>query len=162
MSTTSRAAADLDFGYLLALALQSYVDELHAGLAARGFDELRPSFGLVFRALDEEPLTLTGLAARLGVSKQAAAKVVAELLERGFVEQRAGADDRRTKALVLSMRGRSLVRAARGISGQVERRLRRALGPAAVDGLRRVLSHLVEEGEAARRGGAAPRARPVW
>lgn len=160
MSTTTHDPAGLDLGYLLALGFQSYVEELHGGLAAAGFSDLRPNFGLVFRALDEGPLTLTQLAGRLGVSKQAAAKVAAELQERRFVAQQAGEDDRRTKLLVLSTRGRDLVRAAKGISHKVERRLRRALGPAAVDEMRRVLVAMVEAGELAR--GDASRARPVW
>ena len=156
------AAADApDFGILLALAFRVYVDELHAELAARGFTDMKPGFGVVFRALYERPLTLTRLAAQLGVSKQAAAKVVGELLTRELVAQQESAEDLRTKLLVLTTRGRALVRAATQIGARVEQRLVAEVGPRAVAGMRTTLEHLVTSG-----GGApemrARRARPVW
>src|SRR3954468_21334641 len=113
-----------DFGILLALAFRVYVDELHSELAKRGFDEMRPAFGLVFRALGERPLTLTQLASQLGTSKQAMAKVVAELLERDFIAQHGSDTDRRIKVLVLTERGRAVVKAAIEIGSRVEARLR--------------------------------------
>lgn len=153
--------AQADFGILLALAYRVYVDELHAALAARGYPDMRPSFGALFRALYQQPLTLTELAAQLGTSKQAAAKIVAELVERGLVVQRATDADRRRKDLVLSPRGRALVRTAIEIGTKVEARLVAEVGPKAVTGMRAALEHLVVTG-----GGQAElkarRARPVW
>lgn len=152
---------EADFGILLALAYRVYVDELHAALAARGYPDMRPSFGAVFRALHEQPLTLTQLAEQLGTSKQAAAKLVAELVERGLVVQRASDEDRRRKDLTLSPRGRALVRAAIDVGAKVEARLVAEVGARAVAGLRAALEHLIVTG-----GGQAElrarRARPVW
>lgn len=150
-----------DFGILLALAFRAYVDELHAELAARGFTDMKPGFGVVFRALHERPLTLTQLAGQLGVSKQAAAKVVGELLTRELVAQEDPPEDLRTKLLVLTTRGRALVRAAVQIGARVEQRLVAEVGTRAVAGMRTALEHLVTSG-----GGEpemrARRARPVW
>jgi len=151
---------EADFGILLALAYRVYVDELHAALAARGYPDMRPSFGAVFRALHEQPLTLTQLAELLGTSKQAAAKLVAELVERGLVVQRASDEDRRRKDLTLSARGRALVRAAIDVAAKVEARLVAEVGPRAVAGMRAALEHLIVAG-----GGQtelrARRTRPV-
>lgn len=140
--------AEADFGILLALAYRVYVDELHAALAARGFEDMRPSFGAIFRALYKESLTLTELAEQLGTSKQAATKIVAELVERGLVVQRAAEADRRRKDLTLSARGRALVRAAIEVAAKVEARLVREVGASAVAGLRVTLEHLVVSGGA--------------
>lgn len=161
MSSRERPSDAPDFGILLALAFRVYVDELHAELAARGFTDMRPGYGAVFRALHERPLTLTLLAAQLGVSKQAAGKVVGELLSRGLVAQRDGAEDLRTKLLVLTAGGRALVRAAKQVGARVEKRLAAEVGPRAVAGMRTALAHLVVSG-----GGEpelrARRVRPVW
>jgi DNA-binding MarR family transcriptional regulator len=161
MSRRSTSADAPDLGILLALAFRVYVDELHAELAARGFPDMKPGFGVVFRALQAGPLTLTQLAAQLGISKQAAAKVVGELLERGFLVQEEEPEDRRTKLLALTQRGRAVVRAAMQIGARVEARLGEEVGPRAVAGLRAALEHLVVSGgdEADMR---ARRARPVW
>lgn len=150
-----------DFGILLALALRVYLDELHSELAKRGYEDLRPAFGVTFRALMEKPLTLTQLAVQLGTSKQAMAKTVAELLKRGFVVQHGSEIDRRTKALALTDRGRGVVAAATEIGGRVESRLAGELGTANVAAMRAALEHLVVSG-----GGAAEmkarRTRAVW
>lgn len=161
MSRRSIAPDSPDFGILLALAFRVYVDELHAELATRGFPDMKPGFGVVFRALQAGPLTLTKLAAQLGMSKQAAAKVVGELLGREFLVQEDAAEDRRTKLLALTQRGRAVVRAAMQIGARVEARLSDEVGPRAVAGLRAALEHLVVAGgdESDLR---ARRARPVW
>jgi len=39
-----------DFGVLLGLAFQTFVDHLNASLARHGFADIRPAFGYVFRA----------------------------------------------------------------------------------------------------------------
>lgn len=155
------APAAPDFGILLALAFRVYVDELHEELAARGYDDIRPSFGVVFRALAERPLTLTQLAAQLNVSKQAIAKVVGELRSRRLVAQRATAADRRAKRLELTERGRAVVRAATEIGARVEDRLRAELGADTVAAMRKALEHLVIS-SGAETEMRARRARPVW
>ena len=49
----------LDLGILLGLAYQSFVDELRADLAGRGFDDLGKAYGYVFRALGAGALNLS-------------------------------------------------------------------------------------------------------
>ena len=98
---------EADFGILLTLALRSFVEQLHAELAHVGYADVRPAFGVVFRGLRDDGRTLTELAAQLGVTKQAAAKVVTEMVAKGLVERRARIADGREKELVLSTRGRA-------------------------------------------------------
>ena len=97
MSDPAESAADL--GILLTLSLRGFTSDLHSELGARGFAELRPAFGVVFRALRDEPLTLTTLANRLGVSKQAASKVVDEMVAKRLVRRRVAPTDAGAKPL---------------------------------------------------------------
>ncbi len=134
---------DYDFGILLGLAYQTFVDHLNARLAERGFADLRPAFGYVFRALAEQPLTSGQFATRLGITAQGAGKLVDHMVEAGYVERRLDTDDRRTKWLSLTSRGGAAMAAARAIHQDVEQQLEADLGAPTVATLRTVLQHLV-------------------
>ena len=153
-------ATRTDFGLLLAQAFNMYVDHLHRELARQGFLDLRPTFGLALRALHARPRTLTELAAELGVTKQAAAKVVGELAGRSLIEREPSPADGRSTLLRLSPRGKSLVTAAIRIGNAVERDLARGLGDGAAAHVRDGLERLAYEPPWS---GAPPaRARRVW
>jgi DNA-binding MarR family transcriptional regulator len=94
-----------DFAILVVGSTRALADRLQQAVAQAGYPDMRPSFGFVIRALGETSLTLTQLAERLGVTKQAAIKVVDEMEAHGFVERRLGQVDRRSKALRLTERG---------------------------------------------------------
>jgi DNA-binding MarR family transcriptional regulator len=150
-----------DLAILIVASVRTVADRLQEAVAQAGYPDMRPPFGFVVRALADGSLTLTELAQRLGVTKQAAIKVVDEMEARGFVERRPAPGDRRAKALALTARGLGVRRAALAASHRMEDELRRELGDADVDGARRVLLRFAE------RGGslddvAAGRARPVW
>jgi len=149
-----------DFGLLLARAFNAYVEHLHRGLADAGFTDLRPTFGLTLRALHRRPRTLTELARELGVSKQAAAKVVGELEGRALVEREPSPEDGRSTVLRLTGRGTSLVAAAIRIGDAVERDLGRDLGDDAAAHVRAALERLAYDSP----WGDGPPARPrrVW
>jgi DNA-binding MarR family transcriptional regulator len=143
-----------DFGILLALAYSTFVDELHAEHRRTGFDDLRRSFGYVFRALDREELSAAQLADRLGVSDQAMTHLIDEMEAKGYVERHRDARDRRVKRLRLAPRGRAALRIARGFHARYERALEDRLGAASAAALRTGLEGLLEgadEEELARR-----------
>ncbi|HEU0029918.1 MAG TPA: MarR family transcriptional regulator [Kofleriaceae bacterium] len=135
----------LDFGIVLALAYQTFVDELHAELAAHGITDLRPSYGYVLRTLAEAPLNQRALAHRLGVTDQAIAKLVAEMARRKLVARAPDPDDARARLLVVGPRGKDVLRIAHAFHGKFERRLERALGDD-VATTRRVLEHVIGTG----------------
>jgi DNA-binding MarR family transcriptional regulator len=150
-----------DFAILVVAATRTVADRLEQAVGDAGYPHMRPPFGFVIRALAESGLTLTELAERLGVTKQAAIKVVDEMEARGFVERRPAPGDRRAKILTLTERGLGVRRAALAESHAMEAELRRDLGDADVDAGRRMLLRFAE------RGGSladvhAGRARPVW
>ena len=98
----------------LLLAFRVILDEVHAELAGEGHPELRPMHGFVFQAIGPDGTTAVELGRRLGVSKQAAGKMVESLERAGYVERGADPRDARRKIVRLTARGTdSLVRSAR-------------------------------------------------
>jgi DNA-binding MarR family transcriptional regulator len=144
--------SDTDIGILLGLAFAEFVDELRADLARRGFDDLGPSYGYVFRVLGDGDRSLSELAGLLGMTLPGAGKIVDEMERRGYVERHGDPADRRVKRLRLSPRGREALKAAHAFHRRFERRLPN--GPA----LRAALQGIA--GDAA--AGPAPRyVRPL-
>jgi len=133
---------DLDLGILLGLAYQGFTEELRAGLAAQGFDDLGGAYGYVFRALAAEELTQRELAARLGITDQGMAKILGEMVARRYVERRRDPADGRAKRLRLAKRGREALAAARGSHAAFEQRLKREAGAARVRDLRVMLERI--------------------
>jgi DNA-binding MarR family transcriptional regulator len=113
----------IDFGILLGLAFRAFVNEMHADLVARGFDDLGRSYGYVFRVLGDGDRSLSELAALLGMTLPGAGKIVDEMERRGYVERRPDRVDRRVKHIALSRRGRDALTAARAFHRTFEGRL---------------------------------------
>jgi DNA-binding MarR family transcriptional regulator len=134
----------VDFGILLGLAYQAFVDRLRADLARRGFDDLGGAYGYVFRTLADEEPSQRELARRLGITDQGMAKIVAAMVERRYVERRADPDDSRVWRLRLGPRGRAALAAARRVHQAFERDLGRRHGKAAVHQLRVMLGQVAQ------------------
>jgi DNA-binding MarR family transcriptional regulator len=105
--------------------------------------------------------TLTELAGLLGVSKQAAIKVVDEMEARGFLLRTTSADDRRVKLLHLTTKGRKVRRAALAASRRMEQELGAEIGDAAVSDMRRALEQLLARHDALA-DARAGRSRALW
>ena len=133
---------DIDFGVLLNVAFGLFKRDLHRHLASRGFDDLGPSFGYVFRLLHREAHNLQGVAAALGITAQGALKIVNDMVEKGYVERRDDPDDGRVKWLELTDRARAAMAQAARFHQQYERNLARRLGEAQVGALRTVLEDM--------------------
>ena len=132
----------MDFGILLGLAYQAFVVELRDDLERAGLDGLGRADGYVFRALDQQPLTVSELATRLGVTKQAAGQIVTDMEERNLVSRRPDPDDGRSRLLELTPEGRRALRRARTFHRRFEARLARELGPEAVATVVQVLERV--------------------
>jgi DNA-binding MarR family transcriptional regulator len=136
----------VDLGILLGLGYQAFVDRLRADLKARGFDDLGGAYGYVFRVLADEPLSQREMARRLGITDQGMAKIVGEMVDRGYVERHADPHDSRVNRLRLGARGRAALRAARRFHAAFEGELRRDLGESAVRRLREMLDWIAARG----------------
>jgi DNA-binding MarR family transcriptional regulator len=136
----------IDFGVLLALAYATYVRELHEHLATQGFADLGRSDGYVFKALDAEPLTTSGLAERFGITKQGAAQIVADMRRRGYLDSAPDPSDARARLLRLTPRAVAAMRAAHDFHQRYERRLTRDHGADEVAALRALLTVIAGAG----------------
>src|SRR5919198_3720901 len=150
-----------DWAILVVGADRCVVDRLQTTLHAAGHEEMRSPYGFVIRALAAGGLRLTELAERLGVTKQAALKVVDEMEGHGLVARAAAPGDRRAKIIHLTDKGQSVRSRALAASEQMEAELRADLGDADVEAARRVLLRFIER-HGRLEDALARRARPVW
>lgn len=95
------------FGDLLALARLSWVRQMDSRLEERGHPGYRRSDALVMRLVSPGPVSIGRLGSRLGVSRQAARKVVDSLVGRGYALVERDPDDSRKLNVVLTAEGRA-------------------------------------------------------
>jgi DNA-binding MarR family transcriptional regulator len=97
---------------VLRLATQ-LVDGIQAGVAERGYTDVRPAHGFAFVRIAAGPTSIADLAEHLGTTKQAASQLVAPLVARGYVTRHDDPTDGRAQLLSLTARGRDCTAAAR-------------------------------------------------
>jgi len=95
------------FGDMLALARQSWIHRMAAELANRGFPDYRLTDAATLRRLRRGPASVGELGVPMGVTRQAARKVVRGLEERGYASTRADAGDARKLNVELTPAGRA-------------------------------------------------------
>jgi len=93
--------------------------------------------------------TVGHLLSILKVTKQSISRVLKDLLEQGYVEQKSGARDRRERRLFLTERGQKLERDLTERQSQRFARAYRETGADAVEGFRKVLLGLLDPAERA-------------
>jgi DNA-binding MarR family transcriptional regulator len=143
---------------LLAMIYRAMTEELHDRIEAEGREPLRPAHGYTFRLLvDRVDTTSVELAEHLGVTKQAASKIVSELEGWGYVERRPHATDGRARVLVLTDKGRAYVRRADEMWAEIEDRWGEVIGAERLDHIHKDLRAYVDEVA----GGRAV-LRPIW
>ncbi|MEW2578559.1 MarR family winged helix-turn-helix transcriptional regulator [Streptomyces syringium] len=115
----------------LVLALSGQlVHEIHARVVQQGFEDLRPAHGYAFARISVGDATTANLAEHLGVTKQAAAQLVEELVRKGYVERHPHPQDARARLLGLTEAGRAATRAADQAARAAVAPWREALGEA--------------------------------
>ena len=81
------------------------VEELHE----RGFTEFSPSYASLLSNLDLEGTRIGVLAARAGVTRQAAGQLLAEIEKAGFATTKPDPDDGRATIAMFTAKGRKLL-----------------------------------------------------
>ena len=122
----SRTGADL--ALLLLGGYRALVDAATAELAARGFDDFRPTHEFAMRAILAGADSASELGRRTSVSKQAAAKTIAVLRERGYVTGAPDPDDARRTRLHVTERGRDVLRVGEQVFEDLRADWERRLG----------------------------------
>jgi DNA-binding MarR family transcriptional regulator/catechol 2,3-dioxygenase-like lactoylglutathione lyase family enzyme len=145
---------------LMRSARGTYAQSIRAALHAMGIDDLPRNgvFMLAEVATSGEPTQ--GLAADLGITKQAVSQLTDILVSRGYLERQPDADDRRRIALELTERGQQVLDVSiQGVEA-VEHRLLERVSPEQIEAMRSVLIALTEIKAEALATGVARR-RPV-
>ena len=122
------------------LGFQRLLDQelTSAGFAGRGFPD-----GRVLRiCLRSSGVTISEIGRELGITRQAASKVIEKLRGSGFLEVHASTADGREKIVTLTPRAIDYLVAQRKAARAIERRLRTAIGDEGFKDLRHVLEVL--------------------
>lgn len=137
----ARTGADL--ALLLLGGFRTLVDAAIVELAARGYEDVRPVHDFAMRAIAAGADSASNLGRELSVSKQAAAKTIAVLQERGYV--RSGVDplDARRKKLQVTELGFTVMREGEAIFEELRDKWIRQIGAAQVENLEINLATLV-------------------
>jgi DNA-binding MarR family transcriptional regulator len=113
---------------LLREAFLALNDRVIARLAERGHGAVRPAHGAVFQYLDDTGTTVSQLAERAQMTKQAMAELVRHLEAHGYVVRVPDPTDRRAKLVLPTARGREVVAVAQELVPELEARIERVLG----------------------------------
>ncbi|HEU4329519.1 MAG TPA: MarR family transcriptional regulator [Lapillicoccus sp.] len=113
-------------------------------LIERGFPDVRPAHNAVFQYLDASGTTVSSLAERADMTKQAMAELVAHLEEHGYVDRVPDPNDRRAKLVRPTAKGRRLYGVVRELVPELEQQLVDLLGATRVRQLRRDLDTIRE------------------
>jgi DNA-binding MarR family transcriptional regulator len=104
-------------GAVLRLASQ-LIDGVQEGLARRGFTDVRPAHGFAFVRISAGDARTADVAEHLGVTKQAAAELVSQLIALGYVTRQPDPSDGRAQLLLLTSRGWACTQAAEAAAGE--------------------------------------------
>jgi DNA-binding MarR family transcriptional regulator len=107
----TNASPPYRFGNLLALARQSWIEQVGARMQEAGFPGYRRSDAGVLGLLLQRPRAIGQLGEALGISRQAARQLADGLAERGYVRFAADQADARRTLVTLTPSGRAYGRA---------------------------------------------------
>jgi DNA-binding MarR family transcriptional regulator len=118
-----RPRASGNLGVALREAFIAVNDLVLSRLAAQGPTAIRAAHGAVFQYLDDAGTTVSLLAERAQMTKQAMAELVVYLKAHGYVTRTPDPDDRRAKLVVPTARGREVIAVAQGLVPELEARV---------------------------------------
>jgi DNA-binding MarR family transcriptional regulator len=137
----SRSGADL--ALLLIGGFRVLVDDAIEELAKRGYEDVRPVHDFAMRAIAAGADNASELGRRLSISKQAAAKTVAALEERGYVARGADPRDARRKHLEVTALGFEVMRVGEAVFDELRDKWKQKIGTKQLERLEADLAALV-------------------
>jgi DNA-binding MarR family transcriptional regulator len=146
---------------LLFFAYRDFVSDPDDVLAHYGFGRAHHR---VLHFVNRNPgMKVADLLEILKITKQSLGRVLKQLIDHGFVEQKEGANDRRQRLLFTTPKGAELAMSLAALQGERIARALAELGPGTHDAARRFLTALIDEEARAdvmrliERAGRAPR-----
>lgn len=141
----ARSGAEL--ALLLLGSYRKLVDGTIRELAARGFDDVRPVHDFTMRAIAAGAGSASEVGRRLSVSKQAAAKTIGTLVERGYVDRTPDAADARRKTLHVTPLGWEVMHTGEAIFDELRAEWEQRLGEKELETLEAQLRTFVGDAE---------------
>ncbi|MFB7874433.1 MarR family winged helix-turn-helix transcriptional regulator [Nocardia sp. NPDC056064] len=129
---------------LLREAFQTLNDRVLTRLADSGHAAVRPAHGVVFQHLDDTGTTVSTLAERAQMTKQAMAELVLHLERHGYVVREPDPADRRAKLVLPTGRGREVVAIAQELVPAIEADVAGLIGAEGLDRLRADLRAIID------------------
>ncbi len=142
---------------LFAMAFRDLIDGLHDRLVERGWTDVRGSYGYVLLAVRDEARTTTEIGGLMGMTKQAASKLVDAMATAGYVRRHSDVHDARAKLVSSTARGRRLLAAVEAIYAELEAEWAAVLGTGRLERFRRDLERVIRAGH----DGELPAVRPA-
>jgi DNA-binding MarR family transcriptional regulator len=143
---------------LFAIGYRQLIDGLHDRLRARGWTDVRPAFGFALLAARDRATSGTELAELMGMSKQAASKLVDAMVSGGYLQRGSDPQDGRQRPVTLTGRGEDLLSAVEEVYGELEAEWAKVIGAAHLARMREdLLRVLSDPGD-----GQLPPVRPPW
>jgi DNA-binding MarR family transcriptional regulator len=137
----SRSGADL--ALLLLAGFRTLAERATVELARRGHEDVRPVHDFALRSILAGADSASELGRAMSVSKQAAAKTIATLAERGYVAREPDPADGRRTRLHVTDHGRSLLREGEAVFGDLRAQWEQQAGAASVAALEDTLRQFV-------------------
>jgi DNA-binding MarR family transcriptional regulator len=145
------------FGDLLALARLSWVRQMAARLSRLGYPDYRRSDAAALRMLRRGPVPVGRLGTELGVTRQAARKVVEGLERRGYARTERDTHDSRVLNVVLTAAGAAYAQAVTDVVQALNREFCQRVGPAQLAAADSVLRAVMTDDSALRSAASAIR-----
>jgi DNA-binding MarR family transcriptional regulator len=120
---TTRGEAPYLFGDLLALARAHWVRRMAAAVAELGYTDYRRTDAALVRLLRRGPIAIGGIGGGLGVSRQAARKLVDGLAQRGYSAEVRDENDARVVVVRLTAAGEAYASAVIEVVQRLNREL---------------------------------------
>jgi len=135
----------LNLRQLLTRATRAVNERIVASLRARGFPDARVAHAAVLANLELCGSTVTEIASRALLPKQAISKMVLELEEFGYLERSRHDTDGRAVVVRFTRKGRKLMTATFDVIASIEDAAQARLGPRRYSSLRLSLLLLLED-----------------
>ncbi len=140
-------AGDVALGDALALARQRWIHEAQRRVLAAGYQGFKRSDTVVLRRLRRGSAALVDLAEVMGVTRQAARKVVTDLQERGYVVATRDERDARRTLVTLTDSGEKYARTLAHVASDMNREASLVLESQDVEVALRVLRAMIARWE---------------
>jgi DNA-binding MarR family transcriptional regulator len=122
---------------------RTFADQTTVELAKRGYDDIRPVHDFALHSILSGAADASQLGRAMSVSKQAAAKTISVLEERGYVVREVDHDDRRRMRLRVTQRGLAMLHEGESIFDELRDKWEKQVGAEALEGVENALRQLV-------------------